>query len=80
MPTLTAFHSGVGPSDCSSVRRIVEQLVVIGREVARVDLDAIEKLPMRALSAGSIASTNSSAAFSTSVEVAAHAARCDRAA
>jgi len=39
---------------------------VIRGELARIDLDAIGKVPMRALSAGPRSSTNASAAFSTS--------------
>src|SRR5216117_1946166 len=66
MPTFTAFHSGVGPSGCSSVRRILISSSWSDVKSRGSTWMRVAKLPMRALSAGSIALTNSSAACSTS--------------
>ena len=43
MPISTAFHNGVGPSVCRSVRRIFKQRVMVGRELRWIDLDASRK-------------------------------------
>ena len=43
MPTLTAFHSGVGPFLLQLGPQNLHQLAVIGREVARIDLNAIRE-------------------------------------
>ena len=66
MPTFTAFQSGVGPSACSSVRRMLQQLVMVRGEVARIDLDAVREAADPGPVVRRIISTNVSAAFCTS--------------
>jgi hypothetical protein len=66
MATLTAFHNGVGPGSCSSVRRMssISPLSMVNSRGSTWTRNA--KLPIRALSAGISRSMNAWAARRTS--------------
>ena len=73
IPTLTAFHSGVGPSSCSSVCRICCSSSLVARELARIDLDAVGEAADARLVGGQQALDERLGGLAHQIEVLAHA-------
>ena len=69
MATFAAFQSGVGPSGCSSLRRISISVLRSLVNSSGSTWILVAKLPMRALSAGSSRLTNSSAPSATRLKL-----------